>query len=181
MFKPGQAILMYKSYRHAEGPTSKLLLRWRGPYAVCSQLSVVYRARLTNDTRRRQSTLPTWSPTLDGKHRQHLNLKTCGIVFTETNPPTVDHPDEARAKIESSFVDRVVDHRRGPDSKIPHNYKYRLRLRGYGPKSDLDYRADEIPQCHELIAAYRTQKGLQLPIAPPSSPSLPSLSRGTEA
>ena len=57
----------------------------------------------------------------------------------------MDHPDEVQPKIESYFVDRV-DHKREPGRKSPHNYKYRLRLRGYGPESVLEYRADEIPQ-----------------------------------
>ena len=61
--------------------------------------------------------------------------------------------------MEPYFVDRVVENERGPGGKSPHNYKYRLRHRGYGPESDLEYRADEIPQCHQLIAAYRTNKG----------------------
>ena len=61
---------------------------------------------------------------------------------------------------ESYIVDKVVIHRCGPGRKSTHNYKYRLRLQGYGPESDVEYRADEIPQCHELISAYRTAQGL---------------------
>ena len=44
--------------------------------------------------------------------------------------------------------------------KNAHNFKYRLRLQGYGPESDIEYRAGEVPQCHEHIAAYRTAKDL---------------------
>ena len=55
----------------------------------------------------------------------------------------MDHPDEAQPEIESYFVDRVVSHKCGPDRKSPQNDKYRL-LRGYGPESDFEYRADEI-------------------------------------
>ena len=65
----------------------------------------------------------------------------------------------------------------GPAEKAPHNYKYRLRLRGYGPESNLEYRADEIPQCHELVAASGTKKGLQIAITPPPSPPCPSLGK----
>ena len=59
--------------------------------------------------------------------------------------PELDHPDATQPKIESYFVDRAVNHKRGPSRPSPHNYKYRLRLRRYGPKTDLEYRADEIP------------------------------------
>ena len=39
-------------------------------------------------------------------------------------------------------------------------WKYRLRLQGYGPESDIEHRADEVPQCNELIAAYGPANGL---------------------
>ena len=65
----------------------------------------------------------------------------------------MQHPDEAQPKVESHFVGRVVHHKRGPGRKSTHNYKYRLRLQGYGPESDLEFSADEIPQCDELIDA----------------------------
>ncbi|MEP5375796.1 MAG: transposase family protein, partial [Hyphomicrobiales bacterium] len=41
VFKPGQEELVYKPYQDAYGPNPKLLLPWRGPYVVCSQLSPV--------------------------------------------------------------------------------------------------------------------------------------------
>ena len=44
---------------------------------------------------------------------------------------------------------------------IRDSYRYRLRLRGYGPESDLEYRADEVPQRQEMIAAYRIRCGLE--------------------
>lgn len=55
----------------------------------------------------------------------------------------------------------MVSHKSGRGPKTPHNYRYRLRLRGYGPESGLEYRADEIPQCQEMIAAYRFRCGLE--------------------
>ena len=89
--------------------------------------------------------------------------------------PELDHPDEAQPKIESYVVDKVVNHKSGRGPKTPYNYRYRLRLRGYGPESDLEYRTDEIPQCQEMIAAYRIRCGLD--IAPPDKSS----SRGKQS
>ena len=52
MFQPGEEELVYRPYQDANGPNPTLMLPWRGPYVVCSQLSpVVYRVRLTYDTR----------------------------------------------------------------------------------------------------------------------------------
>ena len=49
--KPGQDVLVYRPYQDSDGPNPKLLLPYRGPYVLYSQLSpVVYRVRLTNDT-----------------------------------------------------------------------------------------------------------------------------------
>ena len=50
-----------------------------------------------------------------------------------------------------------VGHRRGQGRHSPHIYIYRLRLKGFGPEADLEYRAHQVPQCQELIAAYRAQ------------------------
>ena len=52
VFKPGQEVRVYRPHHGSDGPNPKLLILWRAPYVVCSQLSlVVYRVRLTNDTR----------------------------------------------------------------------------------------------------------------------------------
>ena len=51
VFKPGQEVLVYRPYQDSDGPNPKLLLPWRRPYVVCSQLSPVNRVRLTNDAR----------------------------------------------------------------------------------------------------------------------------------
>ena len=52
VFQPGQKVLVYRPCQDSDGPNPKLLLPWQGPYVVCSKLSpVVYRVRLTTDTR----------------------------------------------------------------------------------------------------------------------------------
>ena len=43
---------------------------------------------------------------------------------------------------------------------------HRLRLKGFGPEADLEYRAHQVPQCQKLIAAYRAQHQLET-ITPP--------------
>ena len=53
------------------------------------------------------------------------------------------------------------------DRYCPHNYIYRLRLKGFGPEADLEYRAHQVPQCRELIAAYRAQHQLETITTPP--------------
>ena len=52
LFKPGQKVLVYRTFQDTDGSSPKLLLPWGGPYVICSQLSpVVYRERRTNETR----------------------------------------------------------------------------------------------------------------------------------
>ena len=149
VFKPGQEVLVYRPYQDSDGPNLKLLLPWRGPYVVCSQLSpVVYRVRLTNDTREGSARLAHIKPYHQRETPPAPQFeKLAELVLGEPIPlPELDHPDAAQPKIESYSVDRVVDHKRGPGRPTPHNYKYCIRLRGYGPESDLEYHADEIPQ-----------------------------------
>ena len=52
VFKPGHKIMVYRLFQDTNGPNPKLLLPWRGPYVIYSQLSpVVYRVRSTSETR----------------------------------------------------------------------------------------------------------------------------------
>ena len=52
VFKPGQKVPVFRPFQDTGGPNPKLLLPWRGPYIVCSQLSsVVYPVRRTKDAR----------------------------------------------------------------------------------------------------------------------------------
>ena len=51
VFQPGQGVPVYRPYQGSDGPNPKLVVRWRVPYVVCSQVSpVVYRVRSMTDT-----------------------------------------------------------------------------------------------------------------------------------
>lgn len=140
--------------------------------------SVVYRARLTNDTCQvsvhlahmksyhQRETLPA--------ARQFEKLADC--FLGEPIPlPELGHPDAAQPKFAAYFADKVIDHRCGPCRKLPHNFQYRLRPRGYRPEPDLVCRVDEIPQYHEQVASYRPDKGLRIAPSPPLAPRPPPL------
>ena len=173
MFQLGQKTLVHELYQDSNGPDPKLLLPWRGPYVVCLQLSpVVYQVRLTNDTREVSAHLAHIKPYHQWQTSPAPHFEKLAELFLgKPMPlPELDHPDEAQPKIESCFVGRVVDHKSGHGRKSPHKHKYHLRLRGYGPGSDLEYRADKIFQCHELIAACTNNNGLHTAITPPPSP-----------
>ena len=164
VYKPGELVLVYRPYQDSDGPNPKLLLPWRGPYVICSQLSpVVYRVRRQNETREVSVHLAHIKRYYARKTPPAPDFdKLAEFFLGRPIPfPELDHPDEAQPKIESYVVDRVVNHRSGRGPKTPYNYRYRLRLRGYGPESDLEYRADEVPQCQEMIAAYRIRCGLE--------------------
>ena len=152
VFKPGQEVLVYRPYQDSDGPKPNLLLPWRGPCVVRSQISpVVYRVRLTNDTQQVSLHLAHIKP----YHQQetppapHFEKLVELFLGEPIPPPELDDPDAAQPKTESYSVDWVIDHKRRPGRPSRHNYKYRLRLRGYGPESDLEYCADEIPKCHK--------------------------------
>ena len=74
--------------------------------------------------------------------------------------PALDEKSANQPKIEHYIVQKVVGHKPGRGRKPPHNHVNRLRLNGYGPESDLMYRAEEVPQRHEMISAYRSQHEL---------------------
>ena len=61
----------------------------------------------------------------------------------------------------------IVGHRRGQGRHSPHNDIYRLRFKGFGSEADLEYRAHQVPQCQERIAAYPAQHQLETITPPP--------------
>lgn len=54
-------------------------------------------------------------------------------------------------------VEKIVGHR--PTDRL-NEYKFTLRFRGYPPSEDLEFHEKDIPECYELIAAYRLLKNL---------------------
>ena len=59
--------------------------------------------------------------------------------------------------------------RRGQGRHSSCNYIHRLQLKGFGPEADLEYRAHQVPQYQELIAAYRAQRRLEKITPPPNN------------
>ncbi|CAM9295654.1 unnamed protein product, partial [Choristocarpus tenellus] len=57
-------------------------------------------------------------------------------------------------------LEGIVDHKRGVGRKTTRNYLYRLRFQGYSPANDVWRKPTEIPECPEMIAAYRDENKL---------------------
>ena len=130
---------------------------------LCSQLSpAVYRIRRTNETREVSTHLAHITPfhPLEKPPALQFDKLSNFVSGKEIALPALDHQDQILLLIVFFIVDRVVSHRCGPCRKRARNFKYRLHLQDYGPESDIEYQADEVPQCHELIDAYRTANRL---------------------
>ena len=175
VFKPGQEVLVYRPHQESDGPNPKLLLPWRGPYTICSQLSpVVYRVKRKYDAREVSVHLAHLK---QYHHRQtppapQFEQLAEYFLGKRIPLPALDEKSADQPKIERYTVQKVVGHKPGRGRKSPHNHVYRLRLKGYGPESDVMYRAEEVPQCHEMISVYRSEHGMDpTPRAPqPSNP-----------
>ena len=159
-FTPGQRVLAYKPHHSTDGPNPKLIQPWREQNIICSNLSpVVYRIRRPDDTKQVSVHLA---------HIKSYRLRESvpapdfqkleGLFLGKTLPtPALEESETVSPHIGIYQVSDVVGHRRGQGRHSPHNYIYRLRLKGLGPEADLEYRAHQVPQCQELIAAYRAQ------------------------
>ena len=169
-FTPGQKVLAYKPHQSTDGPNPKLIQSWRGPYIICSKLSpVVSRIRLLDDTKQVsvhlahiKSYRPRQSPpALDFHKVEELflgkTLPTPALEESETVPPHIGIYQIAHA----------FGHRRGQGRPSPHNYIYRLWLKGFGPETGLKYRPHQVPQRQKLISAYRAQHQLETITPPP--------------
>ena len=122
VFHPEQEVLVCKPYHDSDGPNPKLLLPWRGPCVICSQLSpVVYRVRLINDTHKVSVHVAHIKPYHQRKtpHAPQFEKFTELFVGQPIPLPALDRPHEAQPEIESYFVDRVVDHNVGQAEKVP--------------------------------------------------------------
>ena len=144
-FKPGQQVLVYPPYQAADRPNPKHLHPWCGPYVICSKLSdIMYRVRLPTDSKQvsvHLSHLKTYHP-----HAKPPapDFDALGDLFLgKTIPlPNLDQPGQTLPRIESYVVDHIAGHSRGRGRPGPNNYVYRLRLKGYGPQSDVYFRAN---------------------------------------
>ena len=169
-FTPGQKVLIYKPHHSTDGPNPKLIQPWRGPYIICSKLSpVVYRIRHPDDTKQvsvHLAHIKSYRPRQSAPAPDFHKLE--GLFLGKTLPtPALEESETVPPHIGIYQVADVVGHRRGQGRHSPHNYIYRLRLKGFGPEADLEYRAHQVPQCQELIAAYRAQHQLETITPPP--------------
>ena len=126
VLKPGQKALVYRPFQDTDDPNPKLLLPWRGPHIICSQLSpVVYRVRRTNETREVSVHLAHIKPYHQREKPPAPEFdKLANFFLGKQIPlPALDHQDQILPRIESYIVDRVVGHKRGPGSKNTHNYQ----------------------------------------------------------
>ena len=164
VFQPGQMVLVHRPLQPSDGPNHKLFMPWRGPYEVCSQISpVVYRVKLPGDTKE------------VSVHLAHLKLhrprdsppapdyeELSGFFLGQTIPvPDFTSPDTTQPVVGNYLVDSIVSHRPGRGRRGAHNYLYKLRFHGYGAECDIERRAHDMPQCHEMLAAYRIANNLE--------------------
>ena len=143
----------------------------RAPYIICSKLSpVVYRIRHPDDTKQvslHLARIKPYRPRQSAPAPDFHKLEE-GLFLGKTLPtPALEESETVPPHIGIYQVADVVGHRRGQGRHSPHNYIYRLRLKGLGPEADLEYRAHHIPQCQEPIAACRAQHQLETITPPP--------------
>ena len=137
---------------------------------MCSKLSpVVYRIRHPDDTKQvsvHLAPIKSYRPRQSAPAPDFHKLK--GLFLGKTLPtPALEESETIPPHIDIYQVADVVGHRRGQRIHSPNNDIYRLRLKGFGPEADLEYRAHQVPQCQELIAAYRAQHRLETITPPP--------------
>ena len=156
-FTSGQKVLVYKPHQSTDRPNIKLIQPWRGPDITCSESSrVVHRIRLSDDTKQMAvhlTPIKTYRPRQSAPAPDFHKLAKLFQGKTEPTPYLVES-ETVLPHIGTYQVADVVDHRRRQGRHSFHNYIYRLRLIGFGPEADIEYRAHQVPQCQKLIAAY---------------------------
>ena len=169
-FTPGLKVLVYKPHQNTDRLNPKLIQPWRGPYIIYSKLSpVAYRIGRPDDMKQvsvHLAHIESYRPRQSAPAPDFHKLEE--LFLGKTLPtPSLEEPETVPPYIGIYQVADVVSHRRGQGRHSPHNYIYRLRLKGFGPGADLEHRAHQVPQCQELIAAYRAQYQLETITPPP--------------
>ena len=163
-------MLVYKPHQSTDGPNQKLIQPWRGPYIICSKLSpVVCRIRHPDDTKQMSvhfAHIKSYRPRQSAPAPEFHKLDESFIEKTLPTP-ALEESETVPSHIGIYQVVDVVGHRRGKGRHNPHNHIYRLRLKGFGPEAGLEYRAHQVSQCQELIAAYRAQRQHETITPPP--------------
>ena len=180
-FTPGQKVLVYKPHHNTDEPNPKLIQPWRGPYIMCSKLSpVVYRIRHPDDTKQvsvHLAHIKSYRPRQSAPAPNFHKLE--GLFLGKTSPtPALEESETVPPHIGIYQVADDAGHRRGQGRHNPHHYIYCLRLKGFGPEADLECRAHQVPQCQELIAAYRAQHQLETTTPPPCNKRKHPASKG---
>ena len=150
IFTPGQKVLVYRPHQSTDGPNPKLIQSWRGPYIVCSELSpVVHRIRRPDDMKQMSVHLANIRFYTSRQSAPAPDFHKLEEVFLGKTLPTpvLEESETVPPHIGIYQVDDDVCHRRGQGRHSPHNYIYRLRLKGFGPEADLEYRAHQVPRC----------------------------------
>ena len=163
-------MLVYKCHHSTDGANPKLIQAWRRTCKICSKLSpVVCRIRHPDDTKQvsvHLAHLKSFRPRQSAPAPDFHKLEE--LFLGKTLPtPSLKKSETVPSHIGIYKVAGVVGHRRGQGRHSLHNYIYRLRLKGFGPEADLEYRAHQIPQCQKLIAVYRAQHQLETFTPPP--------------
>ena len=163
-------MLVYEPHQSTDGPNPKLIQPWRGPYIIGTKLSpVVYRIRHPDDTKQVSvhfAHIQFYRPRQSAPAPDFYKIEE--LFLGKTLPtPALEESETVPPHISIYQVADVVSHRRRQGRHSPHNYIYRLRLKGFGPEADLEYRAHQVPHCQEYIAAYRAQHQLEMIPPPP--------------
>ena len=123
----------------------------------------MYRIRLPDDTKQvsvHLAHIKSYRPRQSAPAPDFHKLKK---LFLENTLPTsaLEESETVSPHIGIYPVADVVGHRCGQGIPSSHDYVYRLRFKGFGPEADFEYRAHQVPQRQELIAAYRAQHQLE--------------------
>ena len=166
VFKPEQKVLVYRPFHDTDGPNPTVTVA-RTLHSLLSTFSrSVSSTTHQRDTRSKyQYTLPTSNRTISGRNPQHLNLISWLISSWENKSHYLHWTIKTKFYPELSHIYRWQGSRpqtwswqkKYPQLQVPITSARLWPWIRYWIS-----RADEVPQYHELIAAYRTPNGLWL-------------------
>ena len=164
---------MHRPYTVAGGPNPKLISPWRGPFTVCSQLSpVVYRVS-------RDGELAETSVHLGRIRAYHSDTSSSVPDFTAPDElflgTTLPVPDldgfVLTVHIGPYTIETIESHKRGPGEASLTNFQYCSLVKDKPSKLGIGRHVKVVPQCQEVIRAYRNRTLVEDPHAfdPPKS------------
>ena len=158
-YQPGDQVLVHRPYTVADGPNPKIISPWRGPYTVRSQLSpVIYRVARDGELAESSVHLGRIKAYHNDEYSSVPDFTALDDLFLGTTLP-VPNLDGSVLTVHIGLytIEAIEGHKRGPGKAPLTDFQYHFLVNDKPSNLGIWRHVNVVPQCHEIIRAYRSR------------------------